>query len=240
MRLATWNCRQGIDGKRHALQLLGADVLVVPECSSEPTLAGELDVSFLWRGDYAPKGLGVIAFNGWTVEALAAPAELPWVLPARVRTPGGDHAFDLLAVWAVARRDGRPGYAGQITRVLDEWAQVIAAGQTIVAGDFNCSLQGPSGSAHARNLARLQELGMRSGYHAHSGQEHGAETAMTLRWVAPGRLPRGYHCDYVVLPESLLSNVTAVRIGSMEEWVDSRLSDHCPVIVDLAVGPPPV
>lgn len=234
MRLATWNCRQGIDAKRHAFELLGADVVVVPECSSEPELARELGVSFLWRGDYAPKGLGVIAFNGWSVEPLDAPTELPWVLPVRVIAPGGDHAFDLLAVWTVARKDGRPGYAGQVTRVLDEWADGLAAGTTVVAGDFNCSHQGPSGRAHLSNMARFHELGMQSGYHAHSQQEHGAETAMTLQWIAPGRIRQGYHCDFVVLPESLLSQVTAVNVGSVAEWVDSRLSDHCPVLVDFA------
>lgn len=237
MRLATWNCRQGVDAKRHAFELLGADVVVVPECNSKPALAHEPGVSFLWRGDYAPKGLGVVAFNGWSIEPLEAPAELPWVLPVRVCDRGGDHAFDLLAVWTVARRDGRPGYAGQITRVLDEWHDVLEAGRTVVAGDFNCITQGPSGRAHIRNLARFEELGLRSGYHAHSALEHGAETAMTLRWVARGGMRMGYHCDYVLLPESLLTRATAVRVGSMEEWVDSGLSDHCPVLVDFAFTP---
>ena len=193
-------------------------------------------MSFLWRGDYAPKGLGVVAFNGWNVEPLEAPADLPWVLPVRVHAPDGDHAFDLLAVWTVARKDGRPGYAGQITRILDEWHDVLAAGGTVVAGDFNCITQGPTGRAHVRNLSRFEELGIRSGYHAHSALEHGAETAMTLRWVARGRIVQGYHCDYVLLPERLLTRVTAVSVGSMEDWVDSRLSDHCPVVVDFALS----
>lgn len=52
-----------------------------------------------------------------------------------------------------------------------------------------------------------------------------------LRWVAPGRIRQGYHCDCVLLPESLLTRMTAVSVGSMEEWVDSRLSDHCPVLI---------
>jgi len=234
MRLATWNCRQGIDTKRHAFELLGADVVVVPECSSEPALARELGVSFLWRGDYATKGLGVIAFKGWRVEQFDARFELGWVLPARVFDPDGEHAFDLLAVWTVMRKDGRPRYEGQIGRILDEWVDELEAGKTIVAGDFNCSLQGPSRRAHSRNLDRFEALGLRSGYHAHSAVEHGAETAMTLQWVARGGVRRGYHCDYIMLPEELRSRVTAVTVGSVAEWVDSGLSDHCPVVVDLA------
>jgi hypothetical protein len=233
MRLATWNCRQGVDAKRHAFELLGADVVVVPECSSEPALSRELGVSFLWSGDYAPKGLAVIAFNGWRVEPLDAPIQLPWVLPVRVHSPEDGHAFDLLAVWTVHRRDGRPGYAGQIERVIDVWAETFATGGTVVAGDFNCTFESASGR-HARNLDRFEALGMRSGYHAHHGYDHGAETEMTLQWIARGRVRQGYHCDFVVIPERLLTRVTAVTVGSVEVWVDSRLSDHCPVLVDFA------
>lgn len=144
MRLATWNCRQAIDRKRHALDALHADVVVIPECSSSSALGRELGVSFLWRGDYPGKGLAVVGFNGWRVEPLPAAVDLPWVLPVRVHAPDGRAAFDLLAIWTVARKDGRPNYAGQIKLALETWAAALAEGNVAVAGDFNCSLQGPS------------------------------------------------------------------------------------------------
>lgn len=235
MRLATWNCRQGIDRKRHALDALQADVVVIPECSSASALRHELGVSFLWRGDNAGKGLAVVGFNGWHIEPLAAAVDLPWVLPVRVHAPDERAAFDLLAIWTVARKDGRPNYTGQIKLALETWAPALADGNTAVAGDFNCSLQGPSRGPHRRNVERLRELGLESSYHAVDGLEHGLEDAMTLKWIGPGRVTLAYHCDFVFLPRRVLETVTAVRVGWAPEPKEP-LSDHAPVVVDLAIG----
>ncbi len=233
VRLATWNCRQGIDRKRLALDALGADVVVIPECGERPALASELGVSFLWRGDYAPKGLAVVGLGGWQVEPLDEPTPLPWVLPVRIVDPQGAHAADLLAVWPVTRPDGRPRYEGQIAQVLDVWADTLAAGNTIVAGDFNCSLQGKSTSGHRKNLIRFSELGLASGYHASTALEHGSEAAMTLTWVGPGRISSGYHCDFVFLPLPLLERLQSTTVGWTDE-ANVALSDHLPVVVELS------
>lgn len=236
VRVATWNCRQGIDRKRGALDRLAADVVVLQECGAAAGLATELGVSFLWRGEYPAKGLAVAAFTGWSVEPLDAPVDLPWVLPARITAPDGTTAFDLLAVWTVARKGGRPGYAGQIARLADVWEQSLLAGGTIVAGDFNCSSQGPSRGAHHGNLARLEGLGLRSAYHDFNSLAHGAEVAMTLNWVAPGRVARGYHCDFVFLPPDALHRTISVTVGETSDWIGEKLSDHRPVVVELGRG----
>ncbi len=234
MRLATWNCRQAIDRKRHALDDLSTDVVVIPECSSTAALGRELDVSFLWRGDDPRKGLAVVGFNGWRLQPLATAVDLPWVLPVRVHAPDGRAAFDLLAIWTVARQDGRPNYAGQIRLALETWAPALANGNTVVAGDFNCSLQGLSHAPHRTNVEKLRELGLESSYHAVEGLEHGLEEAMTLRWIGRGGVPLAYHCDFVFLPRRLLEGVTAVGVGWPND-PEERLSDHVPVVVDLAV-----
>jgi hypothetical protein len=63
MRVAAWNCRQGVDRKAVAIDALAADVVVLPECSASPRLAREAAGSFEWLGTYAPKGLGVFGVN---------------------------------------------------------------------------------------------------------------------------------------------------------------------------------
>jgi hypothetical protein len=234
-RLATWNCRQGIGRKRHAVERLNADIVVLPECEASPALKREFGVSFLWRGDNPAKGLAVVGFNGWRIEPFDPPSDLPWVLPTRVLDPHGEHALDLLAVWTVERGKSRPNYAGQVAHVIDTWAAELRRGVTGIAGDLNCSLEGPSAKAHRANFERLEELGLRSAYHAFNGLEHGAEAAMTLRWIARGRKTLGYHCDFVFLPQLMINRITSTVIGSMPDWVESGLSDHCPVVVD--VGP---
>ena len=81
---------------------------------------------------------------------------------------------------------------------------------------------------------RLAELGVQSAHHTHHGLAHGEETAMTLRWKGRGGLVSEYHVDFVFLSRPLLERLEAVEVGSMRDWVESGLSDHCPVSVDLA------
>lgn len=57
---------------------------------------------------------------------------------------------------------------------------------------------------------------------------------MTLRWKGRGGLVSEYQCDFVFLSRPLLQRLEGVEVGSMGDWVESGLSDHCPVIVDLA------
>ncbi len=234
-RVGTWNCRQRLDAKLDAVAALACDVLVVPECSRTVELAGNPAVSFAWHGDYAPKGLGVFGFNGWRVEPLVEADPRPWCLPVSVAPPGAEVTIMLLAVWTVKKSgDGRPAYAGQFTDVIHRWGSDIRSEPVIVAGDLNASLQGPSERTHRRNLDLLQSLNARSAFHHHRGVDHGSdEEPTTLRWIGPGGRPYEYHCDYVFLSSRLVPFITAATVGSTEEWIDSRRSDHCPVTVDL-------
>jgi hypothetical protein len=234
MRLVTWNCRMALDRKREAVRRLGADVLVVPECARGSALALEPGVSFAWRGDHANKGLGIFGLNGWRVSALPEEDPLPWALPVAVADPAGEPAFTLVAVWTGRPGyDGRPGYPAQVAAVIGRWASSLAAGRVVLAGDFNCSAQGPAIAAHRANVALLESLGVHSAYHAHTGLEHGAELAMSLRWVGPGRAISTYHCDFVFVPQRLLGSIASVDVGDASEWIDSRLSDHAPITVIL-------
>lgn len=236
LTLATWNCRMGLARKRDALAALGADLIVVPEAAARVPPAGEPGVSHAWKGTWAPKGLGVYAFGGWTLEPIVDRPDLPWLLPLRLVDPAGQRVATVLAMWAVAgRRERRPSYAGQLTSVLDAWSDELAAGDAILLGDLNASTDDhrPAGRAHRANVERLHALGLRSAYHAHTGCAHGAETDMTLRWIGPGRQPLHYHCDFVFLPERWIGSIRRVEVGTMRSWVEPGLSDHAPVIVEL-------
>lgn len=235
MRVAAWNCRQGVDRKINAITRLEADVVVVPECAASPRLAREPGVSFEWLGTYAPKGLGVFGFNGWTVARLEEETD-PWCLPLRVESPSAATSFTLLAVWTVTPRQGVPSYAEQFARTIDQWADSLADESVAIAGDLNASMQGPSERAHRSNLDRLKELGTDSAYHSHYASAHGAEEAMTLRWIGRGGAARYYHCDFVFLSNALQPFLAGAQVGSVSDWIEAGLSDHCPVIVDLALA----
>ena len=232
MRIVTWNCRQGLDRKIDVLLGLACDVAVVPECSAAPTLASQPGVSFAWTGDNSAKGLGVFGFNGSTLTPLPGP-EMPWLLPLSVSKPGYD-PISLLAVWTTTKLGG--SYAGQVKDIADGWASRLGD-RLVMAGDFNASAQGPSWKPHIRNMDRLADLGMVSAYHYHRGSEHGDESDMTLRWIGPGKTRYEYHCDFVMVSHDLAARIVSVEVGSMSEWVDAGLSDHCPVIVEFRDDP---
>jgi endonuclease/exonuclease/phosphatase (EEP) superfamily protein YafD len=225
----------GLARKRDAVERLGADVLVIPEAARDAPPAGDAGVTSVWSGTRPGKGLGVYARNGWRVAPAGADDDPPWTLSTRALDPGGVERFTLVAVWTVAGR-GRPSYTRQLALLVDRFEDELRAGTVVLAGDFNASTDdSAAGRAHARNVERLHDLGLESAYHAHTGHAHGREEAMTLRWVGRGRIALEYHCDFVFLPRHLLDGVRAVTVGTMTEWVDSGLSDHAPVTVELAM-----
>jgi hypothetical protein len=233
MRVGTWNCRLDIDGKRSALEQLALDVAVVPESAAKPPLAVEPGVSHAWTGRNERKGLGVFAFGDWSIHPIVEDAPLPWCLPVTARHLDGGE-LTVLAVWAVKNRDdGRPTYAAQFAAVIERWRHQIEHGDVIVAGDLNASFQGPSAVPHGRNLDALAALGAHSAYRVVHGAVEPHEEPATLRWIGPGRTAYQYHCDYVIVSKRLAAGVRGVEVGSLAEWVESGLSDHCPVVVEL-------
>ncbi len=215
-----------LDRKANALTSLAADVLVLPEASSNPRVAAEAE--YLWRGRSAHKGLGVLALNGWRLEALDDPQH-PWELAARLHDPHGLEYASLLALWTV-QAPGWGSYTRQLARTIDRWGERVSTGRWIVAGDLNASAPD---RRHLANVAALHALGIRSAYHQARCVEHGEEAHPTLRWTAPGGARRTYHCDLVLLSAALTPFLVDVAVGSIADWVESGLSDHCPVTVTL-------
>lgn len=232
--IGTWNCRMAIDRKREAIERLGCDVLVVPECKEAPVLAKDRDVTFQWKGRYPRKGLGVFGFRGWRVELAKESTPLHWLLPLRVIDPAGAEAALLLAIWTVANKaESWPGYSGQVASAIAEWEPKVRDEPVILAGDFNCDAQGRSSRSHLQNIARLEEMGARSAYHSHRGLPHGSEPDMTLRWIGRGKREYQYHCDFIFLSRAIRHRLEGVKVGTMADWVESRLSDHVPVVASI-------
>jgi endonuclease/exonuclease/phosphatase family metal-dependent hydrolase len=234
LRLATWNCRMALDSKRAMVERLSADVVVIQECAGDNQMQHELGVSSAWHGAYEPKGLGVFAFGGWSVVPLDSEHARPWSLPVAVFDPAGKEVVTLVAVWTMGpTRSGGLSYAEQVDDLIGQWEPELRAGTVVMAGDFNCSPQTANALPHLANVARLDECGVRSAYHAHRGIDAGDETEMTLRWVGRGGVPSWFHCDLVFIHDRIASRVGAVEIGTPEEWIGPGKSDHAPVIVDI-------
>ena len=235
MRLVAWNCRMALHRKLWLLEHLRADVAVVPECAQDLPSQVDQQFSFAWKGHNPKKGVGVLGFNGWTVEAIDDGPQRPWVLPVSV-SYNALPIFDLLAVWTVVHKDVSDlSYAAQVAELIDTWHGPLGAGNTVIAGDFNTSMQGPSSAPHRLNLDRLESIGMLSAYHHTLGVDHGEEPDRTLRWIGPGKTEYRYNCDFVFLPKRLLDGVTA-HVEPIWDGEHAGLSDHQPVVVDGAMA----
>lgn len=215
------------------VEAIAADVLVVQECTPATVLGRRDGVTALWAPPYpsATRGLGVFCRAPWSAHPEPADPSLPWVLPAAVRNDETGQQFTLLALWANKKKG--PSYASQFTAVLDTYAAQLRAGQCVIAGDLNASVQGPSREAHRHNLFRAKELDMVSAYHHANSYEHGGEQDMTLRWIAPGGAARFYHCDFIFLPRSMAEGARCSVLTLFD--AERPASDHQPVIADISL-----
>ena len=243
MRVATWNCAMALHRKFDAMLRLQPDIAVICECAEpkrmqELTGSVEFGADAVWIGDNRNKGLAVFAFNGYTVR-LAEPfhATLRHVAPVHVTGP---IACNLLAVWAQNGSGGvsRKHQLGPLRRALTKYKAFLAERPTIVAGDFNNNVfwHRPGWRInHANAVSTLEKLGLASAYHALRGELQGKETVPTLYWRDRKKDGPTYHIDYIFLPSPWLVQVRELAIGTFEDWCGPGLSDHVPMVVDIAL-----
>lgn len=227
------------DDKAEALDSLGADIAVVPECSRRDAeaYATRIGGSWLWRDGRADapdgagrqaKGLAVVV-RGRAELTLADEhdAELKLMLPIQVR---GGLSVNLLAVWTKDQPLGR--YAGGVCRAVERYADFLSHPSALMVGDFNSntSLDNHRTLTHAEADRRLGAIGLSSAYHRYFGEAQGAETQPTHYFWR--RHDRPFHIDYCYLTAEWANRIASVEVGGYDDWVP--MSDHCPVIVDVS------
>jgi exodeoxyribonuclease III len=79
----------------------------------------------------------------------------------------------------------------------------------------------------------LEKLGF--AYHELHGEPQGSESVPTLYWRDRKKDGPTYHIDYVFLPSRLLARVRELTVGTYEDWCGIGLSDHVPILVDVAL-----
>lgn len=227
MRLVTWNCCRGAYAtKAPRLAPLAADITVLQECARPPVEGTQLR----WFGDNPRQGIAVAAAGRYRLEPLPARRGVPrFVVPLRVTGP---RRFTLLAVWAKADRP-HP-YIEGVVRGIEIYADLLAAGPTVVMGDLNSNAiwdhEHPEDRSHSALVRRLSDLGLVSAYHAHHREEHGRETTPTYFFHWKESAP--FHLDYCFIPTAWRKQLVGVSVGSFAEW--RPYSDHRPVLVELA------
>ena len=220
----------GLHKKADALCSLNPDLAVIPECSEISAIALQ-DRGFesLRFGSNPLKGIGIFCRKGLSIRALHQPHQ-NWIVPVAVDAP---EPFTLLAVWACKMGDGRAeSYIGLVYQALMSHPEWFGSTPVLLAGDLNSNriwdAKREVGN-HSDVVRVVAERGMVSAYHEFFGEAQGAETRRTFYQFRHEHRP--YHIDYIFLPREWASRLRSVNVGDFERW--SKLSDHCPVVVEL-------
>ena len=233
MRVVAWNCCSGGARKWAWVEELAPDVAVIcegPRDSPKPaaTLL-EPAVSWLAAGDLAHKQVA-IGSSCCALEPLEArEGGGRWTIAGRV-----DGGPDILGIWSNPPVPSGANYAAGVAASLTAWADELAGGRMIVAGDFNVGFPvGREGrTRHVRRLVHTWErLGLVSAYHAFFEVQMGQESRPTF--FDERRRQLGWHIDYVLVHRDQAHRIRSVELGDYWEWVAPGRSDHVPLIVDF-------
>jgi exodeoxyribonuclease III len=252
MRIVAWNCHMAFHAKHPLVDALNPDIAVISECACPEILAAKAPEfvaglgakAIAWVGTNPNKGLGVFAYNGLTLKHLG-PVEPThkWFLPVRVSGPGRrpGTAFDLMAVWSFHYfpEIARTLRTNLVEMALSATPELGACRPLVVAGDFNNHTKWDrknKATNFANVLEYLTDRGLISAYHHWHECAVGEEAHVTHFWRDWRKdSPHNCHIDYVFLPQDWAGRMTEFALGSYEDWTGTRVSDHVPLVVDVAV-----
>jgi exodeoxyribonuclease-3 len=227
--------------KYEKLLALRPDIAVIPECGSINVLrkraADFQPTSAIWIGDSDRKGLGVFTFGSYRAERSNVYRDnCPYVVPVQIVGPT---RFNLLAVWAChAKGNSFEGRLGPLRRSLNLYRDFIGECPTVVAGDFNDNVRWDKPKRlnnHGTNVSELQKLGLVSAYHHCRNEKQGAELEPTIYWRDRTVDGPKYHIDYCFIPSDWTKSISSLTVGCFGDWVGNGLSDHVPIVVDVAL-----
>jgi exonuclease III len=223
------------------LRDLAADVVLAQECRPPGDSPGERfrpgpTDTFLWRPAPARRWGSAILLRGVAAAPLTLPGFAGWVVGAELDGSfwGSGRPLRLFGIHCPA---GEGGYVRTMHRILDRLAPLRAGAELVLGGDFNVVVgrRGPSEPVPVSRgelgiLDRLaEEFRLVSCWQA---ANPGRALAQTLRWSADRHAP--YHCDGIFVPSAWAAGIVRCRVVAGARW--ARLSDHNPVLAELAAG----
>ena len=240
IRIASWNCAGAFRNKVARTLELDADAYVIQEAEQPAKYVDLLPYGSPVVYDVLPgfpKGLHVFARPGFklTVTRPAAHPDYAHVIPMTVNTPEG-HEFDLWAVWTLDAKPREASYVGQAHLALDVLREGLRP-HTVMIGDFNSNSIWDTMRRrnHTTLVERLAGFGLKSAYHALTGDAQGEEKQPTFYLHRSEAKP--FHIDHCFTD----LEVVDVTIGSFAAWSGLKssggISDHVPVTVTVNPDP---
>ncbi len=86
---------------------------------------------------------------------------------------------------------------------------------------------------HDTMVAKAQKMGLVSAYHTINNEHHGGEQQPTHYWRDRTKDGPTYHIDYIFGSQSIVEQAKSFQVGSFEDWIGTKLSDHVPLVLDV-------
>jgi exodeoxyribonuclease-3 len=225
--------------KWDALMALRPDVAVISECADPEILAdkgiGTTPETYQWMGKSKHKGLGIFTFNDYSLRRLESYVPyFRFCMPVMV---DGPEPFNLLGAWAQNANEGnrRKNQMGHLSRAMSRYEAFLRDGPSFIAGDLNNNTfwDKPGWRMnHDTMVAKAERMGLISGYHAHYNEPHGGENTPTHYWRDRTKDGPTYHIDYIFGSRDVVASATSFDVGTFEDWVGNKLSDHVPLVLE--------
>ena len=226
MKVISYNTHKCTQAKIDHILAMGADLFILPECSSREHISVPVGCEMLWCGDddLTEKGLGVVWKKHLSVRIIPEYKKIKHIMPLMV--DGAGFPKFVLASWPTVWKEKKT-YPQLLLEALKEYSFYLDRFPSMVVGDFNCFF-GQSGVSKSTGtfedcIAEMERHGLRSMYHEQTGESFGKETAATFYWHFNQEKP--FFLDYAfccIKPRSF----------AVGEW-EREISDHCPLIIDL-------
>jgi exodeoxyribonuclease-3 len=240
MRLVAWNCNMALPRKWDALMALRPDVAVVSECAAPEILMSKgietTPDNCIWMGKSQHKGLGIFTFNNYSLRRFE-----PFVPYFRFCLPAiidGPMQLNLLGAWAQNANEGntRKNQLGHLSRAMSRYDGFLRGAPSFIAGDLNNNTfwDKPGWRMnHDTMVAKAHRMGLVSAYHTINNEPHGAEQQPTHYWRDRTKDGPTYHIDYIFGSQSIVEQAKSFQVGTFEDWIGTKLSDHVPLVLEV-------
>ena len=233
LRILLWNCNNGLgsEKQRNYFFSFNPDIAIVPELK-EHNLLGLSPHDSIWltnnKSNPHPKGLGILAFNGWQLSELPRDEDMEIYIPTVASKEGIE--IKILAIWNFywACKQGR--FKGVKGENCLEWEAIrhyadFLKSDCLMIGDFNF---GPTFSqkAFVELTERLSELDMKSLYH----EFYGLPVTESRHSTFVGTRQNEHHLDHIFGSGIYKQALKNFEIGKLE---DAVLSDHAPLLAEF-------
>jgi hypothetical protein len=228
LRIACWNCADGLARKQALLARITADLVVVSEVRQADFAA------------IAPLYTTAVYTPTTTARGIASFSTLPGLIQQPYRAPQGAECYqrlrlgpiDILAAWVKPQGSYTAPAGRTLAHFLRSQPRKDPCPHRIILGDLNLNPGFDRVKATGRAtalMALMARRGLRSLYHQHSGEAFGAETRATHYFLR--NMARPFHIDFILASAGLALH--SFDLGDPADWIGPARGDHLPLMAEL-------